>query len=165
MVIYTRESSLPESLLPRLREAARKVNFDFDKDFKITDNTCPTELSRGEKVLLREKFAGKVALQTEKQLAAQATRLRSNAVQELSKDTNVIEKAIETLEEKTQQFEEEVVNDAIQLEQEVVKDTIQLEKEVVKDAVQLEKEVVKDAKKLEQEVVKDSRLILNNIVL
>ena len=35
-VVYTRDSKLPESLIPRLREAVKKVNFDFDKDFKAT---------------------------------------------------------------------------------------------------------------------------------
>ena len=49
--------SWPEELLPRLREAAKKVNFDFDKDFEVTDNSCKT-LEKGEQVVLREKFAG-----------------------------------------------------------------------------------------------------------
>lgn len=44
-VVYTRDSKLPESLIPRLREAVKKVNFDFDKDFTITgmyymSNSC-----------------------------------------------------------------------------------------------------------------------------
>ena len=78
VVVYTRASKLPEELLPRLREAAQKVGFDYDRDFTATDNTCPATLSEGEALLLREKFAGKVALQTEQQLQAQATKLRGN---------------------------------------------------------------------------------------
>ena len=56
------------------------MNFDFDEDFTIADNSCSAEQTAGEKVLLREKFAGKVALQTEQQLQAAATRMRGNAV-------------------------------------------------------------------------------------
>jgi violaxanthin de-epoxidase len=52
VVVYTRDAKLPESLLPRLREAAKKVNFDFDKDFTITDNSCKA-LEKGEEVIFR----------------------------------------------------------------------------------------------------------------
>ena len=79
-VVYTRAAALPESLIPRLRAAAQKVGFDFDKDFTVTDNSCPSELSESEKLLLREKFAGKAIIQTSKQLQAEATRSRGNAV-------------------------------------------------------------------------------------
>merc|ERR1712176_514554 len=75
VVVYTRDSKLPESLLPRLREAAKKVGYDFDKDFTITDNTCKA-IDKGETVLLREKFAGKVFLQTQEAIQAQATKFR-----------------------------------------------------------------------------------------
>jgi violaxanthin de-epoxidase len=34
--VYTRDGKLPEAIKPRLREAAKKVNFDFDKDFVET---------------------------------------------------------------------------------------------------------------------------------
>ena len=74
--VYTRDAKLPPALLPRLREAANKVNFDFDKDFTLTDNSCPVQ---SDQLLLREKFAGKVVLQTEQQVQAAATKLRGNA--------------------------------------------------------------------------------------
>merc|ERR1712127_437309 len=61
--VYTREAKLPEVLLPRLREASKKVNFDFDKDFTITDNSCKLQTD-GDKIILREKFAGNVAIQS-----------------------------------------------------------------------------------------------------
>ena len=80
VVVYTRAAALPNELVPRLRAAAQKFNFDWDKDFVVTDNTCPSELSTGDKLLLREKFAGKAILQTEEQIQAQATRLRGNVV-------------------------------------------------------------------------------------
>mmetsp|Transcript_33380 Transcript_33380/g.37311 ORF Transcript_33380/g.37311 Transcript_33380/m.37311 type:complete len:439 (-) Transcript_33380:94-1410(-) len=79
VVIYTRDSKLPESLLPRLREASKKIGYDFDKDFSTVDNTCKTMDSK-ESVILKEKFAGKVLLQTEKSIQAQSTKFRGNAI-------------------------------------------------------------------------------------
>ena len=35
-----RESVMPEEYKDEMRAAAKKVNLDFDKDFKLTDNTC-----------------------------------------------------------------------------------------------------------------------------
>lgn len=112
-VVYTRDAQLPESLRPRLREAAKKVGFDFDKDFKVTDNSCPT-IKEGEALVLREKFAGKVLLQTEESAVAQAVRLRGNALNSVkaqkvffSKEGEAAEKAFERLAESLSQFEKE----------------------------------------------------------
>jgi violaxanthin de-epoxidase len=161
VVVYTRVSKLPDSLKPRLRAAAAKVNMDYDKDFSATDNTCPTQ-STDEKTMLREQFAGKVALQTEQQLQAAATRFRGNAVNSVkaqklffNSETSAVEKAFLKLDDNTKAFEDEVVK-AKAFEKEVVKDAQKLEGEVVKDAGKLEKEVVKSANKLEKEVVKDA---------
>jgi len=119
VVVYTRDAALPKSLLPRLRKAAEKVGFDFDKDFVLTDNSCPTELSEGERAVLRERFAGKVVLQTEKQLQAEAVRLRGNAVNGVKAQKIFFENGLEAtqeafkkLEQKTQEFEAEFVKDA-----------------------------------------------------
>merc|ERR1712127_825994 len=146
-VVYTRDSKLPPELIPRLREAAKKVNYDFDKDFKLTDNTC-SAMEDGEAILKREQFAGKIALQTEQQIQAEAVRVRGNAANGIkaqkvfvSNELSQAEKAFKVLEEKTLEFEKEIVNEAKLLEQEVVKDVVSLEKEVVKDVVSLEKEV------------------------
>ena len=79
VVVYTRDAKLPESLIPRLREDVKKINFDFDNDFVITDNSCKA-MDESETVLLREKFAGKVAIQTEKQIQQQAVIARGNSV-------------------------------------------------------------------------------------
>lgn len=118
-VVYTRDAKLPTSLVPRLRAAAQKVGFDFDKDFTVTDNSCPTALSEGEKRLLRERFAGKVVLQTEEQLQAQATRVRGNALnsvkaQKLFFENELpdIERAFKSIEEKTKEFEDEAIKGA-----------------------------------------------------
>lgn len=150
-VVYTRDSKLPESLIPRLREGAKKINFDFDKDFEITDNTCKT-LEKGEEVLLREKFAGKMAIQTEEQLQQQAVLARKNAVnavkaQELFLEDEVtqVEKAFVTLEKKAVEFEKEIVN-------EVEKDIVKIEKEVEKDILTIEKDVVDEVETIEKTI-------------
>lgn len=118
-VVYTRDAALPPSLIPRLRVAASKVGFDFDQDFVVTDNSCPTDLSEGEKTLLREKFAGKVLLQTEEQLQAQSVRIRGNALNSVKAQKiffedglDATQKAFETLQEKTKEFEDETVKAA-----------------------------------------------------
>jgi len=132
VVIYTRDSKMPPELIPRLKEAAKKVNFDWDKDFKLTDNTCKT-ISSGDVTLLREKFAGKVALQTEKQLQAQAVKVRGNAangvkaqVLFLNDELNQAEKAIVNLEKKVVEFEKEEAEKVVNLEKRV------FEKEVLR---------------------------------
>mmetsp|Transcript_2508 Transcript_2508/g.3346 ORF Transcript_2508/g.3346 Transcript_2508/m.3346 type:complete len:445 (+) Transcript_2508:217-1551(+) len=119
VVVYTRDAKLPKSLLPRLRVAAQKVGFDFDKDFAIVDNSCPAELSTEERTILREKFAGKVILQTEQQLQTQATRLRGNAVNSVKAQklffgqrAESAQKAFAQLEENALEFEQEVVQKA-----------------------------------------------------
>lgn len=112
-VVYTRDAQLPESLLPRLRTAAKKVGFDFDKEFTLTDNSCPA--TGGENALvLREKFAGKVLLNTEESVRAQAIRLRGNALNSVkaqkvffSNEGEAAEKAFGSLSESLQQFEKE----------------------------------------------------------
>mmetsp|Transcript_4904 Transcript_4904/g.6741 ORF Transcript_4904/g.6741 Transcript_4904/m.6741 type:complete len:512 (-) Transcript_4904:137-1672(-) len=161
VVVYTRESQLPTELLPRLREAATKIGYDFDKDFTVTDNTCKV-MDGKETLLLREQFAGKVALQTEEQLAAAAVRARSNAANSVQAQKIFFEreeeaalKAYANLNAKTREFEDDIVGGVVGLEKELVKDVIGLEKEIVKDVVGLEKEIVKDVTGLEKEIVKD----------
>ena len=131
-VVYTRDAQLPEVLLPRLREAAKKVNFDFDKDFDLNDNSCKT-LEKGEEIILREKFAGKMAIQTEKQLQQQAVLARTAAANEAGTIEKGAENALQVIED-----------DALKLERELVKDVVGLEKELVKDVVAVEKVLEKD---------------------
>ncbi len=113
VVVYTRASKLPQELIPRLRVAANKVNFDWDDDFVQTDNSCPTQ-SAGEQLVLREKFAGKVALSSEEQLQAASTRLRGNVVNSVkaqvlyvNKEFEQAQKAFEQLSADTNKFEQE----------------------------------------------------------
>jgi len=166
VVVYTRASKLPEELIPRLRKAAEKVRFDFDKDFAVTDNTCQTQ-SDDERTLLREKFAGKVILQSEKQVQAAAVRVRGNAANSvkaqkmfISEEAQEAEAAFQKLAAKTNEFEQEVINEAKALEKEIEKDVVKVEKELEKDVVKVEKEiireeqaVVKEVKELEKELI------------
>ena len=115
-VVYTRDAKLPESLRPRLREAAKKVGYDFDKDFMVTDNTCKS-IDSGEALVLKEKFAGKVILQTEDLVQSQATKLRGNAANSIkaqkiffSNESKQVQKAFEKLAEDVKSFEEDVVS-------------------------------------------------------
>jgi len=136
VVVYTRDAQLPESLLPRLREAAKKVNFDFDKDFTITDNSCKA-LDKGEEVILREKFAGKMAIQTEKQIQQQAVLARTAATNTLKTEEKVVENAFKNIEEKAILFEKELVKDVVSVEKEIVKDVEKVEAEIVKEEQKL----------------------------
>ena len=111
--VYTRDAQLPESLIPRLRIAANKVGFDFDKDFTVTDNTCPA-IAGGDALVLREKFAGKILLNTEESVRAQAIRLRGNALNSVkaqkvffSNEGDAAQKAFDNLSDSLQQFEKE----------------------------------------------------------
>jgi violaxanthin de-epoxidase len=148
-VVYTRDSKLPPELIPRLKIAAQKANnWDWDKDFTLTDNTC-TEITEGDRVMMREKFAGKVALQTEKQLQAAAVKVRNNASNNVKAQKLFIEdelgqaeKAAETLATKSIEFEKEIVKDVVKVEKEIVDDISKVEKEIVKDVEEVEKEVI-----------------------
>jgi violaxanthin de-epoxidase len=113
VVVYTRDSKLPESLIPRLRTAAQKVGFDFDKDFERVDNTCKN-IETGDVLTLREKFAGKIFLQTEDLVQAQATKLRGNASNSqkaqkvfFSDEASGAGKAFEKLSDQVKEFEKE----------------------------------------------------------
>jgi violaxanthin de-epoxidase len=112
-VVYTRAAKLPPELIPRLRVAAQKVNFDWDKDFVETDNSCPTQTA-GDQLLLREKFAGKVALSSEEQLQAASTRLRGNVVNSVKAQVLYVNKEFE----QAQKAFEQLSADALKFEQE-----------------------------------------------
>jgi len=154
-VVYTRAAKLPEELIPRLRKAAEKVNFNFDKDFSVTDNTCKTQDAQ-EKTLLREKFAGKVVLQSEQQVQAAAVRVRGNAANGvkaqqmfLKQEVGEAEDAFKKLTAKTKEFEQEVIDEAKFLEKEIIDETKVLEKEMIQE----EQNIVKEVKELEKEII------------
>mmetsp|Transcript_55483 Transcript_55483/g.66740 ORF Transcript_55483/g.66740 Transcript_55483/m.66740 type:complete len:438 (-) Transcript_55483:20-1333(-) len=118
-VVYTRAAQLPEELIPRLREGVKKVNFDWDKDFTITDNTCKS-LSSKEALILKEKFAGKEVIQTAKQLQSIATNVRGNAINTVKAQKIFFEneapsavKAYNVLNQETLNFEKEIQQDAM----------------------------------------------------
>jgi violaxanthin de-epoxidase len=115
VVIYTRDATFPDALKERARAAAAKIGYNFDTDFVITDNSCPSELSAGEKLVLREQFAGRLLLQTEQQIAAAATQYRGNSVNGIKAQKlffenrqNEATSAFNNLSQQRQDFENEV---------------------------------------------------------
>ena len=121
--VYTKESKLPKVLLPRMREAAAKIGYDFDKDFTLTDNTCPQQ-SGADRLLLREKFAGKAVIQTERQLQEASTRARNSATNAVQAQKFFVDdeleqagRAVGKLEEAAVKFEKEAVEDVKRIEE------------------------------------------------
>jgi len=125
VVIYTRDSKLPDDILPRVRAAAEKVGFDFDKDFEVTDNTCRSQ-TEGERLLLKEKFLGREALLAEDALRAGVVRAQKAVVTE----------------------EKVVGQQATKIEKAVAEFEAEIAKDLRREIVEIEKEVEKDVKKL-----------------
>lgn len=113
--IYTRDAKFPEQLRPRMEAAAKKVGYDFNKDFTLTDNTCQVQSDK-EKLVLREKFLGKAAIQTEEQLLRQLTLARGNAANSVKAQKIFFEgegaaaqKAFESLNKNVEEFEKAAI--------------------------------------------------------
>jgi len=109
-VIYTQASKLPESIIPRLSAAAKKIGHSWD-EFQVTDNSCKKP-DDNEKIELRKRFLGDVVLSTEKQVQSQATRFRGNAVNSIkaqklffNNQGSEAEKAYQSLKEQALEFE------------------------------------------------------------
>lgn len=114
VVVYTRSASLPADIIPRLKLAAEKVGFDYDKDFTKTDNSCKVQTD-SERVILREKFAGKALIQSEEQLQQEIVRARNLVVSE----EKTLVKEIQVLERKAVEFEREVLDELEVVEEEI----------------------------------------------
>jgi len=135
--VYTKAAKLPEELIPRLRKSVTKVNnWDWDKDFTVTDNTCKTQ-TKDDVILKREQFAGKVAIQTEAQLQQQLVLVRGAATnnvkaQKLFFDGEVdqVERAILNLENKVIDFEKETLNEAKAVEKKIESVEKEIEREI-----------------------------------
>ena len=118
-------------------------------------------MDKGEALVLREKFAGKVFLQSEELVQAEATKLRGSAANSVkaqkvffTNEATAADKAFEKLSEEVKKFEKEVVDEVIEIEREVVDEVKVLEKEVVDEVKVLEKEVVDEVKFLEKQALK-----------
>jgi len=113
VVVYTRDAKLPDDIRPRLEAAARKVGFDFGKDFVVTDNTCRDQTD-SERLVLKETFLKKEVLLTEEALQANAVRGSRFVVQEekaLEKQVGKLEKAALKFEQSLVEGVEEKAND------------------------------------------------------
>ena len=143
--LYTRKPTVSPEPEPRLTEAMERTGLKYKwSDFTKTDNTCKQQEQSN---TVRERYATKIAIATEKQLQEQAILARNAAVNTVVTDEKIAEKAAVKLEKELEKF-------LIEIEKEVEKDAVLLEKEVEKDVVSIEK-VEKDVKGLEKEVEKD----------
>merc|ERR1711983_524008 len=147
-VVYTRASAFPQSIHDRVATAVSKVNnWDFEKDFTITDNTC-MDLDSKEVLSMREKFLGKVAIQSEKQLLQQSVKLRNNASNVIKKEEKVIEKVVRE--------EEKIIENALREEEKIIERALKKEEKAVEKAInklikitnEFEKEILEEAKGL-----------------
>jgi hypothetical protein len=95
-----------------LKVAAKKIGHSWD-EFTVTDNSCKKQ-DETDKLGLRTRFLGDVVLQTEKQVQAQATRFRGNAVNSIKAQKLFFnnqgadaQKAFENLRDQTIDFEQQ----------------------------------------------------------
>ena len=107
-MLYSGNASLLELRFELVEQPG--AGFDFDKDFTVTDNTCRV-LDKGEQLVLREKFAGKAVIQTERQLQQQAVLARTAASNEVGAVEKGAVQALRRIEDKAEAFERELVKD------------------------------------------------------
>ena len=108
--LYTRAPSVDPKLFPRLEAAVDRMGTQYKwKDFSLTDNSC--KQPKADAIVLREKFAEKLILGEEEQLAAQLTQLRNAAVDEAIKDERGAVKSIQQLEKLFEKFEKEALQE------------------------------------------------------
>lgn len=102
------------------------------------DNSCSAE-SASERLLLREKYASKALLTSERALQEEATQVRRAAASTIQGDVKVAAKATKQLEKLVADFEATAAADALALEKEIVKDVVNIEKEVERDVLGLKR--------------------------
>lgn len=109
--LYTRSPTVPPSLVPRLEAAMERTQGKYKwSDFTFTDNSCKEP--KADPLVLREKFAEKLIVGEEQQLAAQLTQLRSAVLSDVVANEKGAEKSIAYLEKEFADFEKELAKDA-----------------------------------------------------
>merc|ERR1712176_1163964 len=93
------------------------------------------DASEGRSRCSKGKVCRQLAIQTEKQIQQQAVLARTAATNSISEEVGQAEKALEKIERKALQFENELVKD-------ILKDAVIVEKEIVKDIEIVEGDVV-----------------------
>ena len=126
--LYTRSPTVDPALIPRLETAMERTGKYKWSDFTLTDNTC--KLASESPVVLREKFAKNVIINTEEQLQEALTSVRANAVQSIDRTEKGAEKSITFLEKEAEMFAAEIGRDVEAVEREVEKDLEEVEKDV-----------------------------------
>nr|XP_043609854.1 violaxanthin de-epoxidase, chloroplastic [Erigeron canadensis] len=131
-VIYTRSATLPESIVPRLQEAAQSVGRNFDT-FIRTDNTCgpePPLVERLEKTAeVGEKFIIKEAEEGEKFIIKEAEEIEEEVEKEVVKvrdtELTLFQRLLEGFKE-LQQDEQNFIRELTKEEKEIL-DSLQME--------------------------------------
>lgn len=134
-VVYTRSRVLPESIVPDLTVAAKKVGLDFS-EFRRTDNTCGPEppllarleksLEKGEKALEQTLVSGEQAVLKEAEVIEEA--VENLGKKELSPLLASIGKGFEELKK-----DEELFLKGLGEEEKVILDTLQMEVKQIED--------------------------------
>ncbi|KAK9069290.1 hypothetical protein SSX86_013406 [Deinandra increscens subsp. villosa] len=116
-VIYTRSSTLPQTIIPRLQAAAQSVGRDFDT-FKTTDNTCAPEPPLVERLEKKaeegEQFIIKEAEEIEEEVEKEVGKVRDTEV-------SLFQRLLEGLKE-LQQDEEYFIKELTREEKELLND-------------------------------------------
>ena len=134
--LYTRKPTVSPEIIPKVTEAMERTGLKYKwSDFTQTDNSCKS--LEDSPTVLRERYASKIAIATEKQLQEQAVLARNAAVNTVVNDEKIAEKAVAKLEGDLEKFLKEV-------EKEVEKDVVSIEKEVEKEVIGIEQEIEKD---------------------
>eukprot|EP00931_Biecheleriopsis_adriatica_P115429 TRINITY_DN91213_c0_g1_i1.p1 TRINITY_DN91213_c0_g1~~TRINITY_DN91213_c0_g1_i1.p1 ORF type:complete len:518 (+),score=106.47 TRINITY_DN91213_c0_g1_i1:63-1556(+) len=141
--LYTRASSVPDSILERVRAAAARANVPYDKFWKTTDNSCNIV---SDPVKLRLQYAERLLEQSELSAEAQLTLLARSSLSAADAEEKMIVNSAMRLEGQLADF---IATEVREIGDELKKDEAFLENELKKDEALLEQELEKDEKWLE----------------
>lgn len=129
-VLYTKAPAVPSGIRDRVSAACARAGLDFSK-FKENDNSCKP--GSYNPTLLREQYASKLLLlaekDVEKAIAAEATTIRSAAVQQ----TAPIANSLVAVEETLAGYERKLIREISTVEKIVEQDVTLLENIVERD--------------------------------
>jgi violaxanthin de-epoxidase len=132
--LYTRDPKVRPELVPRLEKAVASMGLKYKwSDFTLTDNSCKS--LDDSPTVLREKYAARLLLTEEEQIAGALTSFRGAALNTLVADEKEAEKSIVRLEKGFENFLKEVSEDA-KKELEVIENAIEEEVESIEGGIE-----------------------------
>mmetsp|Transcript_2805 Transcript_2805/g.3907 ORF Transcript_2805/g.3907 Transcript_2805/m.3907 type:complete len:473 (-) Transcript_2805:34-1452(-) len=135
-VLYTRDSTVPADIIPRVAEACQRAGIKWE-DFTLTDNSCKPQTENP--TLLRAEYTRKLLLLEENKLSEQLTAVRGYAADSLKGPEKEIQNALKTLENLRETYQNEIAYDALELE-----DILSQELAELKDGARYETEIIKE---------------------